>query len=177
MSKTPAPGVVVLALVVLLGTGFAQQQSPATKVGPEEEKAATAYRLDFALNEMEAGKKINTRQYSLNIVPGSSSTNNLKIGTRIPVEIKQGEIQYIDVGTSIWAHMAERGDSVQLEVRADLSNFANPEQEQKGNPLIRQLQINASTVAVLGKPMIIGVVDDPNSKRQYQLEVTVTKLR
>jgi len=25
--------------------------------------------------------------------------------------------------------------------------------------------------------MIVGSVDDPNSKRQFQLEVTVTKLR
>jgi hypothetical protein len=32
-------------------------------------------------------------------------------------------------------------------------------------------------VALLGKPMLLGSVDDPNSKRQFQLEVTVTKLR
>jgi hypothetical protein len=32
-------------------------------------------------------------------------------------------------------------------------------------------------VVVLDKPMLMGVVDDPNSKRQFQLEVTVTKLR
>jgi hypothetical protein len=44
-------------------------------------------------------------------------------------------------------------------------------------PLLRQLRINASTVAMPGKPTVIGVVDDPNSKRQFQLEVTVTKLR
>jgi hypothetical protein len=43
--------------------------------------------------------------------------------------------------------------------------------------VLRQLNINASTLAVLGKPMILGSVDDPNSKRQFQLEVTVTKLR
>jgi len=28
-----------------------------------------------------------------------------------------------------------------------------------------------------GKAMVIGSVDDPNSKRQFQLEVTVTKLK
>jgi hypothetical protein len=30
---------------------------------------------------------------------------------------------------------------------------------------------------VLGKSIIIGSADDPNSRRQFQLEVTVTKLR
>jgi hypothetical protein len=43
--------------------------------------------------------------------------------------------------------------------------------------VIRQLKINASTLVLLGKPMVVGIVDDPNSKRQFQLEVTVTKLR
>jgi len=32
--------------------------------------------------------------------------------------------------------------------------------------------ISGSTLVTLDKPMLIGVVDDPNSKRQFQLEVT-----
>ena len=36
---------------------------------------------------------------------------------------------------------------------------------------------SGSTLALLGKPMVMGSVDDPNSKRQFQLEVTMTKLR
>jgi hypothetical protein len=39
-----------------------------------------------------------------------------------------------------------------------------------------QLKIEASTVAQAGKPIVVGSVDDPNPKRQFQLEVTVTKL-
>jgi len=63
-----------------------------------------------------------------------------------------------------------------VSVKAEISNFAIPDHE-SGHPVIRQLKINASTLALLGKPMIIGSVDDPNSKRQFQLEVTVTKLK
>jgi hypothetical protein len=37
--------------------------------------------------------------------------------------------------------------------------------------------ISGSTLVISDKPVIIGSVDDPNSKRQFQLEVTVTKLR
>jgi hypothetical protein len=44
-------------------------------------------------------------------------------------------------------------------------------------PVIRQIKINGNTLLVVGKPILIGSVDDPNSKRQFQLEVTVTKLR
>jgi len=39
------------------------------------------------------------------------------------------------------------------------------------------MKIEASTIAVVGKQMVVGIVDDPNSKRQYQLEVTVTRLK
>jgi len=44
-------------------------------------------------------------------------------------------------------------------------------------PVLRQLKIESSTIGIPGKPLIIGSVDDPGSKKQFQLEVTVTKLR
>ncbi len=152
------------------------QDSSAPKAVPETEKAVNAYRLDFSVNEMEDGKKINTRQYSMNL--NAEDANEIKIGTRVPVEAKQGEFQYLDVGTSIWCRVGERASGLPIAVRAEISNFAMPEQQaQQTRPVLRQLSIRASTVAQLGKPMIVGSVDDPNSKRQFQLEVTVTKLR
>ncbi len=47
----------------------------------------------------------------------------------------------------------------------------------EGRRVLRQFKINTSTLALPGKPMIVGSVDDPNSKRQFQLEVTVSKLK
>ena len=38
-------------------------------------------------------------------------------------------------------------------------------------------KVSGSTLLPLAKPMVMDSVDDPNSKRQFQLEVTVTKLR
>ena len=143
----------------------------------EGEKPVHAYRLDFSVDELEDGKKINTRQYSLNL--NAEDANEIKIGTRVPVESAQGQFQYMDVGTSIWCRIGERSDGIPLSVRAEISNFAIPDQDSghSSHPVIRQLKINASTLALLGKPMLVGSVDDPNSKRQFQLEVTVTKLR
>lgn len=179
MAKKQIVCVAVLAMVFCLGLQqpSAQEIAPPAKKADDAEKPLKAYRLDFALSEWEDGKKINTRHYSMNLVPGYTPSNEIKIGSRVPVEGKQGEMQYIDVGTNIWSRLTDRGDALQLEVRADLSNFANPEQESRtAMPLLRQLRINASTVAMPGKPTVVGVVDDPNSKRQFQLEVTVTKL-
>jgi len=183
LKKMLVAGVVLAALVSVAGLehGLAQDAKPAT----EATEPGHAYRLDFTLTELEDGKKINSRQYSMNL--NASDQSEIKIGTRVPVEVKGDEYQYIDVGTNIWCRMRDRkditwlgNDNVLLNVRSELSNFAisEPERTRPGpGPTIRQMKIDASTIAVVGKPMVVGVVDDPNSKRQFQLEVTVTKLR
>ena len=174
--KTLATATLILALVVG-GIGNASaQDSTSPKAAPETEKTINAYRLDFSVNEFEDGKKINTRQYAMNL--NAEDANEIKIGTRVPVESKQGEFQYLDVGTNIWCRIGERANGLPLSVRAEISNFAMPDQQaQQARPVLRQLSIRASTVAQLGKPMVVGSVDDPNSRRQFQLEVTVTKLK
>lgn len=177
----------VIAVMVLLSVfsawagsdAQAQESASVSKQNSEDvNKPVNAYRLDFTIHELDEGKKINARQYSLNL--NSGDADEVKIGTRVPVEMKQGEMQYIDVGTSIWCRIrGERGNDLELMVRAEISNFAIPEQQSRSNsmPLLRQLRINASTLLVPGRPMVVGSVDDPNSKREFQLEVTANKLK
>lgn len=175
----------VLMLGMFLGWNIraatAQSSEDATKkMTGDSDKEMAAYRLDFYLHELEDGKKINTRQYSMNLIQGmqNGQWQELKIGTRVPVEMKQGEVQYLDVGTNISARLQEIKSALDLEVRADLSNFTTPDQEGKSRmPLLRQLRISGATIVTTGKPIVVGSVDDPNSKRQYQLEVTATKLK
>jgi hypothetical protein len=174
--------IAILGFIIFWATAGRAQVTPSAKPAAEEkttnEPPNHAYRLDFSVNELEDGKKLNTRQYSLNLNGGEA--NELKIGSRVPVQINSNSFEYIDVGTSIWGRLGEqRSDGISLAVRAEISNFATPEAEHDhdARPIIRQLQIKAGTLAQLGKPMVVGSVDDPNSKRQFQLEVTVTKLK
>jgi hypothetical protein len=155
---------------------------PAHEDADAQEEPSHAYRLDFTVSELEDGKKINTRQYSINT--NAPDKHEIKIGSRVPVEAKQGELQYMDVGTSIWCQLRDHKDEawlandVLLNVRSEISNFALPDQqEQTLHPILRQMKIEASTIALVGKPIVVGTMDDPNSKRQFQLEVTVTRLR
>ena len=174
LKKEAVAAVLVLMVVLTGGLRNASAQD-------DEKKLQSAYKLDFTVSEMEDGKKINTRQYAMNSKSGDA--NEIKIGTRVPVETKQGEFQYLDVGTNIWcrlrdvADVASLGSNVLLNVKADITNFAMPEQQgQRVQPVIRQLRIEASTIGMPGKSLLVGTVDDPNSKRQFQLEMTVTKL-
>jgi hypothetical protein len=146
---------------------------------PDPQMPLGAYRLTFSINELEDGKKINTRRYSMNLADAVVGGQSLKIGTRVPVQSEQGKFQYLDIGTNINARLINWAKPLGLSVNAEISSFpASNEGTASGPPpLIRQLRIEGSTVIIPDKPMIIGSVDDPDSKRQFQLEVIVTKLQ
>jgi hypothetical protein len=156
-----------------------QDTNGAAKTSPSQ-RPATPYHLDFSLNELEDGKKLNTRHYSMNLTDADSESGgqDLKIGTRVPIQSDSGKVEYLDVGTTIRARMNHWVTPVIVDVNADISNFASPDDATRtAHPLLRQMRIGASTAFVLNKPMIIGSVDEPDSKREYQLELTVTKLQ
>jgi 3D (Asp-Asp-Asp) domain-containing protein len=156
----------------------AQEQEAAKRPEEQLKKPVNAYRLDFSVNEMEDGKKINSRQYSMYLKANDYS--EIKIGTRVPVEAAAGKdvFQYVDVGTSIRGKVEERENGLLLDISCDTSRFADPERAKTSSiPLLRQVRISGSTVASVGQPIVIGSADDPDSKRQYQLEVTATRLK
>src|SRR5271169_3036013 len=109
LKKTAIAAVLIMTLIIGNGVRTASaQDSNASKSAPEAEKTVNAYRLDFSVNEIEDGKKINARLYSMNL--NAEDANEVKIGTRVPVEAKQGEFTYLDVGTNIWCRIGERAN-------------------------------------------------------------------
>jgi hypothetical protein len=186
---------VVLIAVVTIGLWFApmpaeaqegsKESSSTEPAKPKPVQPVQSYRLDFSFNEVADGKILNTRHYSMNMTGGNP--NEIKIGTRVPVATGSSsstpaatQYQYLDIGTNIWAQLREHGDEFILVVRGEVSNLDVETGEHSGAflpPVVRQIKINGDTLLVVGKPIMIGSVDDPNSKKQFQLEVTVTKLK
>jgi hypothetical protein len=169
-----------MALWCGLTPTYAQEESKATSEdnkprAERPEKPVHAYRIDFSIHELEDGKKINTRHYSMDLNSGPWS--EIKIGTRVPVSPTQGSFQYIDLGTSIDCQVGEQGEDVTLDIRSDFTNLSGPEEQHSAQPIIRQIKINGRTVTAPGKPVIIGAVDDPNSNRTFQLEATAARLK
>jgi hypothetical protein len=60
-----------------------------------------------------------------------------------------------------------------------MSNFALPEQVEDprrgGDPVIRQLKQVFRIQLPLGKPVLVTSLDDINSKKRTQIEVTATR--
>ncbi len=140
-------------------------------------RGASTFRLDYQIFELEGGKRVNERSYTQFVNEGSSE--NLRVGSRVPVPAGEKGIQYMDVGLRINSKILERepGDVV-LESSVDVSSFAIPEQaDLKTSPVVRTLTQSVSTRPPLGRPTLLSSVDDINSRKRTQVEVTVTRVK
>jgi hypothetical protein len=193
MRRHAALLLVMMAATLGLGTAISRAQENTPKA-VEAQKPVPAYHMEFALIELEDGKKINTRNYTMDVISEQEGNlgiireigrdgKELKIGSRIPVEFDQGKLQYIDVGTNIKCRLLEQDGALTLDARAEVSSILPSTATDRysggsgGKPVLRQLQINSVTAIIPGKVTSLGTVDDPDSKRQFQLEVKATKLR
>jgi hypothetical protein len=175
-------GIWVVAIVMALSGMRMSHAQEASKPDSDDgkakaehsEKPAHAYRVDISINELEDGKKINSRHYAM--YQNSGTWNQVHISSRVSVSTPQTSLP-IEVGTTINCTLNESGDDIALVVKGDFSNLISPDDQHSTQPVVRQMSINGSTLATLGKPAVVGAVDDPNSNRQFQLEATVTKLK
>ncbi len=161
----------------------APEKSVTEKKAPER-KATGTYRLEFRITELEGEKKINARAYSL-LMTGDRST--LKAGTRVPIqsasETPVKQFQYFDVGQNItsWG-LFENDHGISVSMDIEFNNFALPEQATAipagyPPPMVRQFHAQTTTALELGRPTVISTLDDPSSKRTFQIEVTATRVR
>src|SRR5271154_2730100 len=80
----------ILAILLITGTGFAETAEP-----------PKFYKLDFVVKEVEGGKVLNARAYSM--LASTDSNSSLRTGSKVPTPTPQGgaPASFIDVGTNI----------------------------------------------------------------------------
>jgi hypothetical protein len=157
-----------ITLALLAGTAFAQ-----TETKPVDDP--TFYRLDFVVKELDAGKPINSRAYSMTISSGRGSQNSsIRTGSKVPAAAGDGKNTYIEVGISVDCRFAKMvGADLALYVGADISSVAEPS---TNPPVIRNNRWGSDVIVPLRKPTTIFSSDDAMSKRQMQLELTATPI-
>ncbi len=181
---------IFMVIVIFCATGAtlaAQQESSkkdqesAQKNVQPRQAAAPVYKLAFAIYELQDGKKINQRDYSA-VLRGDNNSNELKIGTRVPIDVGEGKTSYADVGLDLNCSVIETSDN-KVDVRIDMTvtNFAIPEQNTDprtagSRPVLRGVTQRVRTVLTTGRPQIVTSMDDVNSTKRMQMEVTATKV-
>jgi hypothetical protein len=101
----------------------------------------------------------------------------LRVGSRVPITTDKGT-NYMDVGLNVDVdHVAEVDGKLAGTLSLEMNNLAPPEQGQPGTapPLVRNLRLRSPFSVTPGKPANVGTIDDVNSKRRFQVEITATR--
>ena len=74
------------------------------------------------------------------------------------------------------ASSCDTGSSPSLDLLLEVSDAVPPEKG-SDSPAFRKVQLNCGALLPLGKPTTVGVIEDPNSRHKFQVDVTATKLK
>ena len=190
----------ILFVLALTGTLLAQQpvkdatDQPAKDQPQKNEVLAgregnteNFFKLAFVMYELDDGKRTNQRDYMM-IGRTDNHPSSIKVATKVPITtLEKGDEKqytYTDVGLKINCSMKEQVDRrLQLHCDIEISSFMRPEQiaNATGNaglaaPFLRTTRTDSWALLTMGKPAILTTVDDINSTKRMQVEVTATKL-
>ncbi len=162
----------------------AQDASPRKDAGePVHHPVTKVFKVSYSIYELEDGKKINERNYTLPVRTAGDNaprSSNLRIGTRVPVTVKEHEVTYLDVGINIECDVTEQADKfivfTGLEIDYIVSADPNAELHAMSTPVLRGIKERSTTLVSPGKPTLVTSIDDINSKKRTQVEVTVTRI-
>jgi hypothetical protein len=177
----------ILILTFLAAGTMAAQDTPKSTEKPDKDvvvkKAAIPnYKMAFSIYELQEGKKINQRDYSLLLEANDRGANTLKIGTKVPIDAANGGTTYADVGFELRCSAIETvNGKLAVGVDITITNFAVPEQNTDprtagSRPVLRGVTQRVGTVVTPGKPQILTSMDDVNSNKRMQVELTATKM-
>jgi hypothetical protein len=127
------------------------------------------YKLDLVVKEVEAGKVLTSKNYS--VIISNTNKTEIRAGSKVPVG---GPTTYhmVDIGTNFdCVSVKEANDELSFYLVAEVSSLL---QETDPNPVIRQNRWNSVVVVPLKKPTVVFSSDDNTTKRVLQVEVTAT---
>jgi hypothetical protein len=181
---------VIIVLMLLLAMSVVAQDTKQENKPARNDFgwARNPFRLDYTIKEMEDGKVVNTRTYSLVMQSAEErgrSMGEVKTGSRVPVATSSGkdgpaQIQYLDVGINIRAQLyVLENSNLLLDNSIEISTLASgPDASANAlAPVIRQIRTNTTSEVSGGKANQLASLDDPISKHRFVIEVTPTKLR
>lgn len=187
MRKSKCNVLILSAALTLTSLGAYAAAAPQPVEQPQNEQTAnkenapdsSMYRLKYTVNEVEGGKTVNSRSYTL--VVKIHTTATLRIGSRVPYGVAKDSIQYQDVGMNIDCTIDRQEGHLALHTKVEMLSVSGKGTEKSfqstPNPIFGQFSLENDTVATLGETALVGSADDVNSNRRFVIEVTVTKAK
>lgn len=169
---------------VIIGT-YPQEISRVETFMHELDKPHKLYRLTYTVATVEDGKNIGTQHYSLVAADGQRTI--MKEGDKVPVatgsfstdnSASQTQFTYLDVGMNFDATPTSIANGVSLKTKVEQSSIG-PTNTIAGvaEPVVRQSVLEGVSIVPLGKPLMLGSIDVPNSTRHLDVDVLIEPLK
>jgi type II secretory pathway component GspD/PulD (secretin) len=183
MRKEIIRGLALTLMAISLPLASSAASAQETKAGTSTRENSISkggeavFQVRFVVRELDEGKRANTRSYMLLVK--NNQTAKLRVGNRVPYRVGENSYQYQDVGINIDCHVAEQENSLLLHIKVESMSVTAHEAlgGESRNPVFGQLAFEEDSEIPMGKPTLIGALDDVDSNRRYEVEVTATKVR
>src|SRR5437016_1182163 len=168
----------------------AQETKPAA-VPHNSERSTDAYKIDYVISEIQDGKRVNARTYTVLVRAGDKA--NIRLGSRVPFatgpthEGVSPSFQYLDVGMDMDSVVEKAVDSgvaadsaIALNTVIDVSRAAGDKSGEGRSflpPVLRSTKIQIRTIVPLGKQTVLTSADEVDGTGKFQVEATATKVR
>lgn len=174
----------ILLIAALISAPICTKQALAQEATSAKPVAASApenkrfYRLDFIIKQMEGGRTINSRSYSI-VLQGGNRRTSVRAGTSMPVKTSATDIQQLQIGANIDCFdVVEVEGQLTFHIKVELSSVAAAAENSSSNfPALRQNVWDSYVVVPLRKTTSIFSSDDLASKQTMQLEVLTTPIK
>jgi hypothetical protein len=176
-------GSVMLAQAPTSGSESSAKKNAGASQEVTAAPADNFYKLSFAIYELDDGKRMNQRDYSIIGKTNSAPPISARVWTRLPMYSEEKKVTYVNGGLEIRCSLKDvTAGRVQASCDFEITSFVLPEQavdarsNVPGVPILRTTSTSTWAVLTPGKPAIISSIDDVNSKKRTQIEVTATRL-
>jgi len=151
----------------------------------ELDRPQKVYRLTYAIDESDSGKRVGTQHFALLVAGGNHTI--LKQGSKVPIVTgsynhdqneSQTQMTYLDIGLNIDAEVDDFSGGLKLRSKLEQSSVA---EERSGigptDPIVRQSVLEGTSLLTLGKPMVLGALDVPGSTRHLDISVVAEQVK
>ena len=160
-----------ILMIVLIALPLAAQEKKS-----DAGRSEKIYKLDYVLSELDGGKRVEARDYSL-LVDGRQA-GRIRIGNRVPIIGAGGAWQYMDVGVNIDAAVRDPVEGgIALQTKVEVTAIVTIDKSSPAPPTMRNFRTENEVVVLFGKPTTLFIMDEPGTKRSFQIHVTATQIK
>lgn len=148
------------------------------------DKPSKTYRLTYTITDSDAGKAIGTQHLSMVVTNGQHTS--MKEGSKIPVatgsigkgDDLQTQFTYVDIGMNFDSTISEIANGVRLQSKVEQSSLGQPSSiAGVTEPVVRQTVLQGTSFLKLGKPVMLGSVDVPNTTHHFDIAVVLDEVK